>query len=116
VSKIRINELAPTHQRSGSGPRRHREDRSVVRRREGHQPAHHLRPGARVEATRVGVRPMLRDQRPMVGGIPGLEGFYVVTAHSGWRSVPSGAGWPPPSCSTACPTPGSSRTVRRGFS
>jgi glycine/D-amino acid oxidase-like deaminating enzyme len=32
--------------------------------------------GARVEATRIGVR-------PMVGGIPGLDGFYVVASHSG---------------------------------
>ena len=39
--------------------------------------------GARVEAMRVGVRPMPRDQRPMVGGIPGLDGFYVVASHSG---------------------------------
>ena len=38
--------------------------------------------GARVEATRVGVRPMPRDERPMVGVIPGLDGFYVVTSHS----------------------------------
>ena len=35
------------------------------------------------EATRVGVRPMPRDQRPTVGGIPGLDGFYVVASHSG---------------------------------
>ena len=39
--------------------------------------------GARVEATRVGVRPMPRDERPMVGAIPGLAGFYVVVSHSG---------------------------------
>jgi len=39
--------------------------------------------GARVEATRVGVRPMPRDERPMVGSLPGLDGFYVVTSHSG---------------------------------
>ena len=39
--------------------------------------------GARVEAARVGVRPMPRDERPMVGGIPGLAGFYVVVSHSG---------------------------------
>jgi glycine/D-amino acid oxidase-like deaminating enzyme len=39
--------------------------------------------GGRVEATRVGVRPMPRDERPMLGGIPGLEGFYVVVSHSG---------------------------------
>ena len=38
---------------------------------------------ARVEATRVGVRPMPRDEKPMVGGIPGLDGFYVVSSHSG---------------------------------
>jgi glycine/D-amino acid oxidase-like deaminating enzyme len=39
--------------------------------------------GARVEATRIGLRPMPRDERPMVGGIPGLDGFYVVVSHSG---------------------------------
>jgi glycine/D-amino acid oxidase-like deaminating enzyme len=39
--------------------------------------------GARVEATRIGLRPMPPDERPMVGGIPGLEGFYVVVSHSG---------------------------------
>jgi glycine/D-amino acid oxidase-like deaminating enzyme len=38
---------------------------------------------ARVEATRVGVRPMPKDERPMVGAIPGLDGFYVVVSHSG---------------------------------
>ena len=39
--------------------------------------------GARVEATRIGVRPMPRDEWPMVGGIPGLDGFYMVASHSG---------------------------------
>jgi glycine/D-amino acid oxidase-like deaminating enzyme len=39
--------------------------------------------GARVEATRVGVRPMPRDEKPMVGSIPGLDGFYMVVSHSG---------------------------------
>jgi glycine/D-amino acid oxidase-like deaminating enzyme len=39
--------------------------------------------GARVEATRVGIRPMPRDERPMVGAFPGLDGFYVVASHSG---------------------------------
>jgi len=45
----------------------------------------HLRPlaGARVEAVRIGVRPMPRDEKPMVGPIPGIEGFYVVVSHSG---------------------------------
>ena len=47
--------------------------------------AAHLPPlaRARVEATRVGVRPMPRDEKPMVGAIPGLDGFYVVVSHSG---------------------------------
>ena len=39
--------------------------------------------GARVEAIRFGVRPMPRDERPMVGGIPGLDGFFIVASHSG---------------------------------
>src|SRR5262249_17327354 len=38
--------------------------------------------GARVEAPRVGVRPMPMDERPMVGGLPGVDGFYVVASHS----------------------------------
>lgn len=38
---------------------------------------------ARVEATRVGMRPMPRDERPMVGALPGIDGFYVVVSHSG---------------------------------
>ena len=38
---------------------------------------------ARVEAIRVGVRPMPPDERPMVGPVPGLEGFYLVVSHSG---------------------------------
>ena len=39
--------------------------------------------GARVEATRIGVRPMPRDEKPVLGPVPGLEGFYVVVSHSG---------------------------------
>jgi glycine/D-amino acid oxidase-like deaminating enzyme len=39
--------------------------------------------GARIEATRVGLRPMPRDEKPIVGALPGLDGFYVVTSHSG---------------------------------
>lgn len=44
-----------------------------------------LRPlaSARVEATRVGIRPMPRDEKPMVGTVPGVDGFYVVVSHSG---------------------------------
>jgi len=39
--------------------------------------------GAHVETTRIGVRPMPRDEKPIVGGIPGLDGFYIVVSHSG---------------------------------
>ena len=39
--------------------------------------------GAKVEAVRVGVRPMPKDRLPIVGAIPGIEGFYVVVSHSG---------------------------------
>jgi glycine/D-amino acid oxidase-like deaminating enzyme len=39
--------------------------------------------GARLEAARVGVRPMPEDGHPIVGPVPGLEGFYVVVTHSG---------------------------------
>jgi glycine/D-amino acid oxidase-like deaminating enzyme len=39
--------------------------------------------GARAEAQRVGVRPMPRDKKPMVGPLPGLDGFYLATSHSG---------------------------------
>ena len=47
--------------------------------------AKHLRPaaGAHVEATRVGVRPMPKDEKPIVGRLPGLDGFYVAVSHSG---------------------------------
>jgi glycine/D-amino acid oxidase-like deaminating enzyme len=39
--------------------------------------------GARVEATRIGMRPMPPDERPMVGARPGVDGLYVVVSHSG---------------------------------
>jgi len=44
----------------------------------------HLKPlaGARVEATRVGVRPMPTDEHPIVGTVPGLDGFYITVSHS----------------------------------
>ena len=38
---------------------------------------------ARVEAARLGVRPMPLDGYPMVGPHPELPGFYVVVTHSG---------------------------------
>jgi glycine/D-amino acid oxidase-like deaminating enzyme len=45
----------------------------------------HFRPfaGARVEATRIGIRPIPQDRLPMVGPVPGLQGLYVVVSHSG---------------------------------
>jgi glycine/D-amino acid oxidase-like deaminating enzyme len=46
--------------------------------------------GARVEAVRIGIRPMPMDEKPMVGTLPGLEGFYVVVSHSG---VTLGPAW-----------------------
>jgi glycine/D-amino acid oxidase-like deaminating enzyme len=47
--------------------------------------ARHLRSlaGARVEAVRVGVRPMPGDRLPIVGPVPGVEGFYIAVSHSG---------------------------------
>jgi glycine/D-amino acid oxidase-like deaminating enzyme len=39
--------------------------------------------GARVEAVRIGVRPMPADRLPIVGGVSGIDGFYVVVSHSG---------------------------------
>ena len=39
--------------------------------------------GTQVEAVRVGVRPMPVDRLPIVGPIPGVEGFYAVVSHSG---------------------------------
>ena len=39
--------------------------------------------GARVEATRIGVRPMPRDRHPIVGAVPGRPGLYIVVSHSG---------------------------------
>jgi glycine/D-amino acid oxidase-like deaminating enzyme len=39
--------------------------------------------GARVEAARVGVRPMPPDGHPILGPLPGLAGFYTAVTHSG---------------------------------
>src|SRR5262249_22675875 len=39
--------------------------------------------GTRVEAARIGIRPMPRDRHPVVGPVAGLDGFYVVVSHSG---------------------------------
>jgi glycine/D-amino acid oxidase-like deaminating enzyme len=43
---------------------------------------------ARVEAARLGVRPMPLDGYPMVGPHPELPGFYVVVTHSGMTLGP----------------------------
>ena len=32
---------------------------------------------------RVGVRPMPKDRLPIVGAVPGIEGFYIAVSHSG---------------------------------
>lgn len=39
--------------------------------------------GARLDDVRIGVRPMPEDRLPIVGFVPGVEGFYVVVSHSG---------------------------------
>lgn len=39
--------------------------------------------GGRIEVQRVGVRPMPPDGLPIVGFVPGIEGFYTVVSHSG---------------------------------
>jgi glycine/D-amino acid oxidase-like deaminating enzyme len=39
--------------------------------------------GVDVEASRIGVRPMPKDGLPMLGFLPGLDGFYTVVSHSG---------------------------------
>jgi glycine/D-amino acid oxidase-like deaminating enzyme len=39
--------------------------------------------GATVEATRIGVRPIPEDGLPLLGFLPGLEGFYAAVSHSG---------------------------------
>ena len=51
---------------------------------------------ARVEATRIGVRPMPSDRLPIVGAVPERPGLYVVVSHSGitlgplWGRVAAG--------------------------
>jgi glycine/D-amino acid oxidase-like deaminating enzyme len=39
--------------------------------------------GATVEAARIGVRPIPEDGFPLLGFLPGLEGFYTAVMHSG---------------------------------
>jgi glycine/D-amino acid oxidase-like deaminating enzyme len=38
--------------------------------------------GAGAEAARLGIRPFPQDGYPAVGGIPGIDGYYVVVSHS----------------------------------
>ncbi len=51
---------------------------------------------ARVEATRIGVRPMPADRLPIVGAVPERPGLYVLVSHSGitlgplWGRVAAG--------------------------
>jgi glycine/D-amino acid oxidase-like deaminating enzyme len=39
--------------------------------------------GARLEAVRIGVRPLPRDGMPAVGWVPGTSGLYLAVTHSG---------------------------------
>jgi glycine/D-amino acid oxidase-like deaminating enzyme len=39
--------------------------------------------GAEIEAIRVGIRSLPEDGYPVVGPLPGIEGFYTVATHSG---------------------------------
>jgi glycine/D-amino acid oxidase-like deaminating enzyme len=43
---------------------------------------------AQVETVKLGVRPMPQDERPIVGPVPGLAGFYVAVMHSGVTLAP----------------------------
>jgi glycine/D-amino acid oxidase-like deaminating enzyme len=37
---------------------------------------------------KIGVRPMPQDERPIVGPVPGISGFYVAVTHSGVTLAP----------------------------
>jgi glycine/D-amino acid oxidase-like deaminating enzyme len=43
---------------------------------------------AHVETVKIGIRPMPQDERPIVGPVPGLAGFYVAVTHSGVTLAP----------------------------
>jgi glycine/D-amino acid oxidase-like deaminating enzyme len=43
---------------------------------------------AHVETMKIGVRPMPQDERPIVGPVPGIGGFYVAVTHSGVTLAP----------------------------
>jgi glycine/D-amino acid oxidase-like deaminating enzyme len=43
---------------------------------------------AHVETMKIGVRPMPQDERPIVGPVPGIAGFYVAVTHSGVTLAP----------------------------
>ena len=43
---------------------------------------------AHVETMKIGVRPMPQDERPIVGPVPGINGFYVAVTHSGVTLAP----------------------------
>jgi glycine/D-amino acid oxidase-like deaminating enzyme len=43
---------------------------------------------AHVETMKIGVRPMPEDERPIVGPVPGLSGFYIAVTHSGVTLAP----------------------------
>jgi glycine/D-amino acid oxidase-like deaminating enzyme len=43
---------------------------------------------AHIETMKLGIRPMPQDERPIVGAVPGITGFYVAVAHSGVTLAP----------------------------
>jgi glycine/D-amino acid oxidase-like deaminating enzyme len=40
------------------------------------------------EALRVGIRALPKDQYPVIGTVPGVEGYYAAVAHSGVTLAP----------------------------
>jgi glycine/D-amino acid oxidase-like deaminating enzyme len=43
---------------------------------------------AHVETMKLGVRPMPEDELPIVGPVPGIQGFYIAVTHSGVTLAP----------------------------
>ena len=73
LRSIRIDDLIGTANPQESG-------RALLRDASNSIPA---LAGARLEAVRIGVRPMPKDGLPMVGPIPGAANAYSVVSHSG---------------------------------
>jgi glycine/D-amino acid oxidase-like deaminating enzyme len=43
---------------------------------------------AHIETVKMGIRPMPQDERPIVGPVPSMPGFYVAVTHSGVTLAP----------------------------